>query len=119
MRELIAARHIARSINVLHIRSKAIIYLYALRRILHSGFLQLQSVNLRLAANNDEQQVTLRLVIISDDKNRVRMASGRPRWLQDKTHAFALQDALHQFLHFSLSLGSRELVTTVTSEPSR
>src|SRR5262249_52307463 len=76
MCELIAASDIARSIDVPNIRSKTIIQLYAILRVAHAGFVQLQPVHVRSAANRDEQQFSFDLVSVSDDKDHVSMASG-------------------------------------------
>ena len=76
MGELVTARDIARSVDVLHVRSKMVIYRYAFLRVAHASFAQLQPVHVRSAANRDEQQVTFDLVSVSDDKDHVSMVSG-------------------------------------------
>src|ERR1700745_3475263 len=76
MGELIAARDVARGVDVFHISSKAIIHLDAIRRIPRSRFVQLQSGDVWFTTNGDEQQVTFHLLSVTYDEDHVSMESG-------------------------------------------
>src|SRR5260370_30816437 len=96
MGELVTANDVARSVNVLSGRSQSIVRLDAFLRAVHTGFLEIKSLQIRPSTRRDEQHLASRFLPTCGDHDRFPIfvrSCGTPPY---KTDPFAFENLLQQ-----------------------
>src|SRR5262249_45633419 len=88
MRELVATSDIACGIDMPHVGSQAVVHGDSKRRILDTSLLQVQSADVRLAADCDQKQVSAQFVMFGRNYGAISNFLRRLCRFQDEAHTF-------------------------------
>src|SRR5260221_1992428 len=103
--ELITANDVARGVNVFGGRSQSIVNLDAFLRVLHTRFLEVETLQIRPSAGRDKQHLASRFLATCGDHNRFSIFAGSSGTPPYKTDPFAFENMLQQLANVRIFFG--------------
>src|ERR1017187_5557321 len=119
MSELIAARDIARRVDVFHIGTQLIVNRNAAFGIVDASFFEIEARDRWLPAGRDQQEIAAGFLVIGRHDDLIAILAGGFGPAPDKSDPFALEDALHHFADFRFLFRQQAIgeYTNLRAEP--
>src|SRR5260370_6413047 len=107
MRELVTAHDVARSVNVLSRRSQSIVNLDAFLRVVHTGFPEIESLQIRPSARRDEQHLASDFLRTCGDHDSFSIFARNRGTPPHKTDPFKFKHLLQQLANVRILFGEQ------------
>src|SRR5437879_981504 len=104
MGELISAGHIARCVDVFHIRAKLIVNRDAFLRVVDAGFFEIETGDRWLPAGGDQQEIAAGFLAIGRHHDLIASLASGSRSTPYESNSLALEHSLHHLANFRFVL---------------